>query len=231
MTLSSSQLKDSVGSAISVSMVRYGFVFLKRWLATTASEDIVRHCGRALTFGKDNPVHRVVPKAEAAQNTYSGIYGLKAFPFHNDMAHWRRPPRYMMLRCVKGHESVATFLMDGFAIVAHAGEANLVRALVKPRRPLNGVLPLLSLFRRQNLDDAALIRWDEKFIVPASSAGEEGMRLVRKAFANVTETKISLSEPGDTLWIDNWRILHARGAVAHDQCDRILERAYFGELF
>jgi alpha-ketoglutarate-dependent taurine dioxygenase len=40
-----------------------------------------------------------------------------------------------------------------------------------------------------------------------------------------------LTSPGDTLWVDNWRMLHGRSAVTADQADRVIERAYFGELY
>jgi alpha-ketoglutarate-dependent taurine dioxygenase len=231
MDLSKAQSNEELDGSLSSAIARDGFVFLKRWHACVRAEEIVSRTGRALTFGKGSAVHRVVPKQDAAPNTYSGMYGLNEFPFHNDMAHWRDPPRYLMLRCLKGHDSVATVVVDSHDVLENVGEQTLIRALVKPRRPINGTVPLLSLYRPQRGERPSLLRWDEKFIVAASPVGGEGMTLVRKALNVVSRTSISLCEPGDTLVIDNWRMLHGRSAVAADQTDRIIERAYLGELY
>jgi alpha-ketoglutarate-dependent taurine dioxygenase len=212
-------------------MARDGYVFLKRWHPDEHSEVLFYRIGPTLTFGKNGPVHRLQPQHEATPNTYSGIYGLGAFPFHSDMAHWRNPPRILMLRCIKGHASVVTMLVDGVDVVDCAGEENLSRALVRPRRPHNGSMPLLPLHRPRREERPSLLRWDEKFIVPASHAGEQGMKFIREALTHIRKTSIALSCPGDTLFIDNWRMLHGRSPVAADQIDRTIERAYLGGLY
>lgn len=219
------------GGSIAATVARDGFAFLKTSHPEVDSQEIAALAGCTLTFGRHGPVHRVVPQSAAAPNTYSGIYGLNGFPLHSDMAHWRDPPRYMMLRCIQGHESVATVLADGFDVIDRAGEEKLTRALVKPRRRFNGSIPLLSIFRRSRHSLSSLLRWDEKFIVPASPAGEQGIQLVRKTLTQVKTMSVSLCDPGDTLWVDNWRMLHGRSAVSANQADRIIERAYLGELY
>jgi hypothetical protein len=96
----------------------------------------------------------------------------------------------------------------------------------KPRRPLKGTLPLLPLFRQQRVSRAPLLRWDERFIVPASDLGKIGMTLVREVLDDTPRTAIILASPGDTLLIDNWRMLHGRSAVNSDCVDRVVERGY-----
>jgi L-asparagine oxygenase len=226
-----SQAESVTSGSLTVDVARNGFAFLKSWHPDVPSEHIVTCTGKAWAFRTGKAVHRLTPKLVAGKNTYSGMYGLNEFPFHTDMAHWPDPPRYIMLRCLKGHESVATVLADSFDVIASAQGGNLNRALVKPRRPLNGTIPLLSLYRPQHYERASLLRWDENFIVPASAAGQEGMNLVKHALSFVTAIPISLRDLGDTLFIDNWRMLHARSAVAAEHADRIIERAYFGELY
>jgi L-asparagine oxygenase len=212
-------------------IARDGFVFLKSWHPDVPSGEIVNRAGKTLVFNMGTAVHCLVPKEGAGRNTYSGIYGLNEFPFHTDMAHWTAPPRYLMLRCLKGHGDVATVLADSLDIIKRADCENLSRALVKPRRPFKGAVPLLPLYSPKRGDRASLFRWDEKFIVPASLTGQQGMTAVKHALASITATRVSLCDLGDTIFIDNWRMVHGRSAVAAEQADRVIERAYLEELY
>lgn len=227
------QLLRTVCETVSLAqdVARSGYVFLQRWEPEKASEEIAAALGCTLTFNAIPAVHDVVPKSNAGPNTYSGIYRLDAFPFHSDMAHWRTPPRYLMLRCRKGYGSVSTDLIDGSAIVERVGRSIMSRALVKPRRALRGSTPLYSLFRPPTSGRSSILRWDEVFIVPASPAGERGIIQVKDELVEAPRIRIALQSEGDTLLIDNWRMLHGRSAVMADQEDRVIQRAYFGELF
>ncbi len=115
-------------------------------------------------------------------------------------------PAFIMWRCIVGFEEVPTLLADGAEIVREADENVLARALVQPRRPVKGRLPLLRIF--QPSEGFGLVRWDDKFFRPASRAGEHG----------------------DTIVINNWRMLHARSPVPPACEGRILERAYLEQL-
>lgn len=207
-----------------------GFAFLKRWKSDELSEYVVCSLGRGLTFGKDKCIHQIVPRTGNAPNTYSGIYGLNEFPLHSDMAHWPEPPRYMMLRCVVGNPAVTTSIVDGKQIIRTAGAECLARGLVRPRRPRHGKFPLLSIYTPKPSNNFGMLRWDEKFIVPASSAGHEAMTAVRGALNSIVRHSIALTDAGDTLIIDNWRMLHGRSAAPANSTNRIIERAYLGDL-
>nr|WP_281066390.1 TauD/TfdA family dioxygenase [Xanthobacter flavus] len=41
---------------------------------------------------------------------------------------------------------------------------------------------------------------------------------------------IALAHPGDTLIIDNWRMLHARSPIPPGREDRSIQRVYLGAL-
>jgi alpha-ketoglutarate-dependent taurine dioxygenase len=222
---------DALRVDLAASLVRHGYVFLKSWYPGIPSDRVAQSCGRQLRFGRAESVHQVIPRASAGINHYSGIFGLGAFPFHTDMAHWREPPRYMMLRCVKGYGGVSTDLLDSSHVLSRVGRSELSRALVKPRRPLRGLLPLMSLHRPRGAGRDALFRWDEIFLVPASPAGMQGILLVKEAMASLPQTSIALEDPGDTLWIDNWRMLHGRSSVKVTESDRVIDRSYFGEVY
>jgi L-asparagine oxygenase len=211
-------------------MAEHGFVFSSRLEPALSTNDIAWLLGDVLTFGKSYPAHEVLAKRSAAPNTYSGMYGLNAFPPHTDMAHWHLPPRYLLLRSARGYSSVRTLVLDGKALVATVGPTCVARAIVRPRRPHEGKLPLLPLYRHRNDNGVSLLRWDEQFIVPASPVGREGVNKFRKAIVASSPISIALANPGDTLVIDNWRMLHARSEVPDECSDRVIERTYLRRL-
>jgi alpha-ketoglutarate-dependent taurine dioxygenase len=216
---------------LAANLAESGYVFKERWQPEVSAETIAAAVGPTLSLVGADVVHRLHVKAKAEPNKYSGIYGLGAFPLHTDLAHVRTPPRYLMLRCVRGYGTVSTDLVDGFALVERIGRSVMSNALVKPRRPLNGSTPLYSLYRPASAVRDAMLRWDEVFIVPASPAGVRGFAAMAKELGPIPRIPIPLQFPGDTLWIDNWRMLHGRSPVSADQSDRIIQRAYFGELY
>lgn len=216
---------------ISAELQRKGFAFARRFRVGVPAEEIALSNGRPLRIAGVRASHPLIPRATAPKNSYSGLYGLSEFPLHTDMAHWRDPPRYLMLRCIRGYQDVRTTLVDGHELVGLVGENTLVRALVRPRRPVSGVFPLMAIFRPRRKFLAALLRWDETFIVPASAAGIIGIECVRNALSLTPLLSVSLSEPGDTLWIDNWRMLHGRSAVKRSGADRQIDRVYLESVF
>lgn len=210
-------------------VTRNGYVFVERFMPSTPTLEILELLGKAVTLPGGKPVHRLRPQNCAPPNTYSGIFGFDAFPLHTDLAHWYLPPRYLMLRCVRGFDAVTTLFLDGQKIVAEIGETVLSRALVNPRRPISGKRPLLRLYQRKR-GGVSLLRWDEIFICPATVAGEIGVRKLKRFLANVKCTRISLSSPGDTLVVDNWRMLHGRSAIPDKCATRVIERTYLEKL-
>jgi hypothetical protein len=211
-------------------MADKGYAFLPTFQPHKSGMQVANALGKLLKLGNGGPVHRLIPnnRESAAPNTYSGIYGLGQFPFHTDLAHWREPPRYIMLRCVIGFEEVPTFVADGLKLVNIVGPNLLARALVQPRRPINGKLPLLRIY--QPKDTASVLRWDEIFFRPVSRMGKSGVTLFREALDTCTPARIVLALPGDTLIIDNWRVLHGRSSIPLGCEARTLERAYLEQL-
>jgi L-asparagine oxygenase len=166
-------LTHSIGAQVQ----NAGYVFLPSHLPGKSSEDVAHSIGAAVCVGKGASVHQLKPKPEsdAAATTYSGMYGGNIFLPHTDLAHWRFPPRFLLLRCVTGYEAVATLLIEGEQVIENIGPIVFSRALVRPRRRVEGTFPLLRLYDRQRLD-RGLLRWDEVFIRPASRAGEIGVK-------------------------------------------------------
>ncbi|SFH69818.1 hypothetical protein SAMN04487925_10153 [Bradyrhizobium sp. cf659] len=208
---------------------RSGFVFLQNWMPELSTDQALSE-HRALRFEAASRIHTIQPSAEGTPNTYSGRYGLAAFPAHTDLAHWPEPPRYLWLRCLRGYDEVPTILFDGNRLIEQCGANLLSRSLVRARRPLAGRLHLMPLYLPSRNSAPARLRWDETYIVPASDVGVEGFTKMKAVIREQREILCPLSAPGDTLIIDNWRMLHARSVVPRHCGDRLIERAYLRSL-
>lgn len=205
-----------------------GYVFFSSHRPNDSIVGISEDIGRPLEPWEDGLVQTLVPRSEAAPNSYSGIYGLNRFPFHSDLAHWRTPPRYLLLRCVTGYADIPTLLIDGHDLIDAVTLDLLGRAIFKPRRPRDGSVSLLRLC--EPIADDVRIRWDEVFLKPASKIGEVANLRVREWLSTCKPTALSLAEPHDTLLIDNWRMLHARSSILPGRENRAIERVYLEEL-
>jgi hypothetical protein len=176
-------------------------------------------------------VQTLAPKQakSAAKNQYSSSFGLGEFPLHSDLAHWATPPRYFILRCLRGSPTVSTNLLPVNAIVSAIGERFTRKAVFIPRKrwSTGHLCPLPMMFRRNG--DTGM-RWDSLFLTPVNSAASKVAHAVAiKRWGNSLES-LTLSEPGDTLIVDNWRILHGRSAVNDNSLGRRIERAYLSAL-
>lgn len=205
-----------------------GYIFLKIHQANENIVKIAENFGKPLEPWKGGLVQTLVPRSKAAPNSYSGIFGLNHFPFHSDLAHWRTPPRYILLRCVRGYSDIPTFLIDGHDLISAITLDMLARAIFKPRRPRDGSVSLLRLC--EPIEGDVRIRWDEVFLKPASKIGEIADLRVREWLSTCKPVALSLADPHDTLLIDNWRMLHARSSIPLGRENRIIERVYLEEL-
>jgi alpha-ketoglutarate-dependent taurine dioxygenase len=167
--------------------------------------------------------------SDSTPNTYSGNFGYGAFPFHSDMAHWPTPPRFLALRCIKGTTDVKTRLLDSSVLAEDLGTSRLKRTLVKPRRPLEMSYPLMRLMEQKRYGEH-LFRWDSIFMHAASPQSVIVCNEVEEWLATHKPIEVALTQAGDTLVIDNWRMLHARSPVPKGGAHRIIHRAYLSNL-
>jgi L-asparagine oxygenase len=221
-----------------VSQVRQnGFVQWKAFAPGLSTVELAHRLGSVVNIGELLPntaipaVQSLKPRttAEGSQNQYSGNYGLGAFPLHTDLAQWALPPRYLLMRCILGSADVFTTILDGAQIVDLAKIDVLQKAIftTRKRRPGHS-----GLFRALRYDgERQILRWDPLFLKPLN----EHARLLASLMLNVDwigrATHILLEQYGDTLLIDNWRMLHGRTQVAPQSTARHIERAYLSEIF
>ncbi len=208
-----------------------GFAHLSALEPEETTEAIAIRLGEIIAPGRHAAIQTLRPRtaAEAAPNTYSGQYGMNDFPLHTDLAHWPSPPRYFLLRCVVGAEAVPTLLVDSAFLISRVSAVSLARGLMVSRRPIEGKIRLLAL--RQRTDNGEwLLRWDRTFIRPASDAGASAAARLTAALAEAPRQLVTLQAPGDTLIVDNWRMLHGRGPIPRAARARLIERAYLSGL-
>jgi len=219
-----------VTETVANSLYERGFAFLPKHAAEIDASVAIRQIGSVIKLAGFDTLQTLSPKLqnEATPNTYSGNFGLDDFPFHSDLAHWARPPRYLALRCINGGIATYTQLIDSSNIVDLIGEVELRRTLVMPRRPQSGRKQLLRLLER--FDGAFwAFRWDPLFL-SATEECAEVLKQVALCIAGLNPHRCLLSESGDTLVVDNWRMLHGRSRVADSDVNRVIVRAYLEDI-
>jgi hypothetical protein len=209
-----------------------GFCFIPKLGAGRPSAETASLLGEIENLEGFAPAQVLVPHslAESAPNTYSGNYGLNEFPLHTDLAHWAIPPRYLFLRCVHGAKEVPTRILDGTAVVSSIGTDELRMSLVQPRRPMRNGKQLLRLLEYFDGESERALRWDRLYLKPASLFAARVYDAFSNILSSLTPMEIPLTEPGDTLVIDNWRCLHGRATVPNSLLDRKIDRVYLQYL-
>jgi hypothetical protein len=210
----------------------HGYAFIEQHQPELKTVEAVSSLGSVLTLEGFSVVQELRPhaKSNATPNTYSGNFGIGEFPMHTDLAHWASPPRYLVLRCIKGAPEVATGVFDGHMMIDDIGSTSLRRTLVQPRRPLRNGKQLLRLLDYLEGYGTGIVRWDSIFLHPATADSEKMYSLVEKYLTSVAAQEVVLLSPGDTLIVDNWRMIHRRSLVPAGAADRHIDRVYLGEL-
>ena len=153
-------------------------------------------------------------------NTYGGNFALSRLPLHTDLAHWAVPPRYLILRCVVGSPEVVTHVVHQREITRAMPAGLIDRALLRPRRRLDGRMFLL----RMRHD--SIFRWDSLFLEPDNAEARLVRELLAEVPASFVPDEVVMDQPGKAILIDNWSALHGRGAVPSSAMARRLERVY-----
>jgi hypothetical protein len=171
-------------------------------------------------------IDRLTPKAAetAHSRSLSGRYGLGEFPFHTDQAKEYVPPRYIVLRLAAGStSSTPTLLKDTYRFnLADTDWLSLHRdvAIVDGGRGR-----FLSPIINDSLVGGHLVvRYDADCMNPAHPRFSRAWGIMNAAITESSMIEIQW-EPGLVLFLDNWRMLHARAkSASSDVGSRVLER-------
>ncbi len=141
-------------------------------------------------------------QSEAMKSSLSAQYGLSAFPWHTDGAHWSTPPRYLVFGCLEADEQAAntTFCEgEGFSSL------NTMEAFSSIFRITNGKNSFFSSARDL---EHKYYRFDPGCMLPTDPAG---ISIVSDMSTALPPIKIDVKwTAGRILLLDNWRMLHRR---------------------
>jgi L-asparagine oxygenase len=176
--------------------------------------------GNPISDPRDGCVVKTVapaPTASAPPNTLSSRYGVGAFPFHTDGAHWRAPPGLLLIYCVhEGSGARPTHLHDTSSWELDGEERRVLRnepwCVVEVPKPF--------LCTHLGPDDALRVNYD---CMRPSGSASRAVAIIADRLAKRSAVSISWS-PGNVLLIDNTRMLHARGTALMPDPDRQLTR-------
>ena len=211
-----------------------GFVFVPKWQPSTNIDSLAEHLGCVIKIS-DYEDHEVIPnvqkiipkqQSESLKNQYSGKFGLNSFPLHTDLAHWSKPPNYLMLRSIRGFEQVSTKVLPLKYILPQLTELGFARSVAKPRNNGRALRSCLLPLSFQN-NNQKCIRWDSLFLEPANDKAKLIQEFILKDEVWDMAINIRLVHQGDTLIINNHSHLHARSSIPIDCVERELERIYF----
>lgn len=161
-------------------------------------------------------VLRPVWAAEAKPRSLSRLYAKGAFPLHTDMAHYPRPCRYLIFACVNpGDGNRPTNLLDSRML--DFSDADKKSLITSPFVIKNG---RRSFFSTILSDDGSHLRFDEGCMKPATANGRSAMDLFAPQRVAQWVTPFYW-KPGIILILDNWRMLHGRGAGVPTELDSL----------
>jgi alpha-ketoglutarate-dependent taurine dioxygenase len=163
---------------------------------------------------------RPISKREAQPRSLSALHGLNGFPLHTDTAHWRTPARYIALRAATNQSGARPTAFLNLQSLKFQPEevAALKRATFSVRNGRHSFLcTMISA-------DNSMLRFDPGCMTPTSNVAASALAMF-SAKVNVSHRHRIFWRQGDTLILDNWRLLHGRASVAfNDSSLRLLQR-------
>ena len=213
-----------------------GFSLRLRLNPGVATVDLAGSLGKVVDISKLLPgrgipqIQTLMPRqmGEVGPNQYSGNHGMAEFPLHTDLAHWALPPRYFILRCIVGTKDVFTHILPWTRVVSIIGLSILRRAVFTIRKQRVGYSGLLRAMSTQKGLD--LFRWDPIFLRPVNVAAHRVREIIFSHDWRDDIRRVLMAEPGDTIVVDNWRVLHGRASVPLSSAARRVERIYLSEM-
>ncbi len=156
---------------------------------------------------------------EAHQNSLSVQYGKGELPFHVDASHHQIPSRYLVFACSCAEGDVAPTVLLNVSELG-LGENDVVALETGVFLVKNGRHSFYANIKRP---DAPFFRWDPGCMFPQDSIAEAVARKLSHLYLLPAVRTINWST-GALLVVDNWRMLHARGAVSSSHGIRTLFR-------
>ncbi len=142
------------------------------------------------------------------RRSLSAQYGLGEFPLHTDGAYQPQPPRLVVLYCAhdQGGRPTRLFRWDDAEWTAER-RSDFDREVFFFRNGRRSFVDTITAPSRH------FVRFDAGCMLPATRGAARLLAEVRAQSDNWHMSTVDW-EPGRTLVIDNWRVLHGRGPAA-----------------
>lgn len=187
-------------------------------------EDIVETATQLGTPNKGRNgqvIEELIPKnqQDARTNSLSKSFGLDTLPFHIDAAHYPIPSRYLVFACSLAVGEVApTFLLDRSKIVTTNDEESALQ---------NGVFMVRngrnSFYANVKPSGCKYLRWDPGCMIAKDKHAALAARVLSR-WPKQEDCEVINWSSGALLVVDNWQMLHARGAALPEHGERSLLR-------
>ena len=220
-----------LGAPIPKKLHENGWARLQVTGSPEALFSIAESLGTIVNQGSRPELSRLTPidAASADPNTASASYGTGRFPYHTDLAHWPKPPRFLVMGNADTTSSVPTLLLDSripeiYDRISCLAERALWR-VTKTQHPF-----VCSTFLTGSKVNG--IRWDLNVMSPLNDAARmtvSDLTSVLECGRPHREVSFDWHIPGTVLIIDNWRMLHARPNVPQSESARALYRVFISE--
>jgi alpha-ketoglutarate-dependent taurine dioxygenase len=172
-------------------------------------------------------IDKLLPKSriDAHPNSLSNIHGAERFPFHTDGAYLDCPPKYMVLRYCAGVENpTPTEILPFVSKLSNENILILKREMWAVRgRNRNFYTSILTSSPSKS---DLILRYDNGCMKPI----EQTSFFEHLITISLNERIFINWQPGKTLFLNNWRALHARPQVKSDEINtRTLQRILVNE--
>ena len=166
-----------------------------------------------------NIVDHLVPikKSEAHRQSLSANFGIGDFPFHTDGAYFKIPPRFIIMRYLKGIQNPTPTILCDLNQINSDDKENLKHCIWKVKSRNNDFLSTILS------DDEAYYRYDKCVMTPVISKNQNGL-FFESLIAELPKTQINWTI-NKAVIIDNWTYLHTRPKVSGQEINnRTIQR-------
>jgi hypothetical protein len=155
-------------------------------------------------------------KQDAHPQSLSAKFGVGGFPYHTDGAYFSIPPRFIVLRYIKGIEDPTPTTLCNLTDINGADKQLLKDAIWKVRS-------IKSFYSTILAQDSSFYRFDNCVMQPLNKANDNSA-FFSDIVSNLSTQTINW-EINKTIVINNWKYLHNRPEVKDEEVNyRTLQR-------
>ncbi len=158
-----------------------------------------------------------IKSSDAHQQSLSINFGIGDFPFHTDGAYFKTPPRYIIMRYLKGTPNPTPTILCDLNKLNSDDKENLKNCIWKVKSRNNDFLSTILS------DNETFYRYDKCVMTPVVSKNQNGFYF-ESLIANLPKKEINWTI-NKAVIIDNWTNLHTRPKVNEQEINyRMIQR-------